>query len=96
MNKMQLIDRVAERTQLTKVDVETVINAVIDEIKGGIRGGDDVTLMGFGTFTLTRRKARRGRNPRTGTEIAIPEQVLPKFRPGKDFRKLVEDGIPLH
>ena len=90
MNKAQLIDAVTKTTKLTKVDAEQVINSAIDTIKKSVKRGEDVTLIGFGTFTRTKRKARSGINPQTGKEIKIPAMVLPKFRPGREFKDAVK------
>ena len=89
MNKTQLIDGIAKTTELTKTDIETVLNNTIDLIKKSVKKGDDVTLVGFGTFTKSKRKARIGRNPQTGKEIKIPAMTVPRFRPGKEFKEAV-------
>ncbi|MEK6706657.1 MAG: HU family DNA-binding protein [Bdellovibrionota bacterium] len=89
MNKAQLIEAVAKLTKQTKVETETTLNAALDTIKKSIKKGDDVTLIGFGTFTKTKRKARVGRNPQTGKEIKIPAMTVPKFRPGREFKDAV-------
>lgn len=86
MNKAQLIESVAKATQLTKVDAEAVLNTALDTIKKSVKKGEDVTLIGFGTFTKSKRKARLGRNPQTGKEIKIPAMTVPKFRPGREFK----------
>jgi DNA-binding protein HU-beta len=86
MNKADLIEAVAKNTRLTKVDVELTINAVLDTVKKHVKKGEDVTLIGFGTFTRSKRKARAGRNPQTGKEIKIPAMVVPKFRAGREFK----------
>lgn len=87
MNKTQLVDWVAKQTQTTKTNVEFVLNATIDTIKKSVKKGDDVTLVGFGTFTKSKRKARTGRNPQTGKEIKIPAATVPRFRAGKEFKE---------
>lgn len=89
MNKAQLIEAVAKTTKLTKVDTEAVLNTVFETIKKSVKKGEDVTLIGFGTFTKTKRKARTGRNPQTGKEIKIPAMTVPKFRPGREFKDTV-------
>jgi DNA-binding protein HU-beta len=86
MNKAQLIEAVAKVTKVTKVDAEMVLNSALDAIKKSVKKGEDVTLIGFGTFTKTKRKARSGRNPQTGKEIKIPAMTVPKFRPGREFK----------
>lgn len=89
MNKAQLIEAVSKTCKLTKTDCESVLNACLDNIKKSVKKGDDVTLIGFGTFTRSKRKARMGRNPQTGKEIKIPAMTVPKFRPGREFKNFV-------
>ena len=89
MNKSQLIETLADSASLTKADAETVLNTFMETIKKTVKKGEDVTLIGFGTFTKTKRKARMGRNPQTGKEIKIPAMNVPKFRPGSDFKDFV-------
>ncbi len=89
MNKTDLVDGVAKVTELTKTSVEETLNAAFDLIKKSVKKGDDVTLVGFGTFTKAKRKARSGRNPQTGKEIKIPAMTVPRFRPGKEFKDSV-------
>ena len=90
MNKAQLIDKVARKTLLTKVQSEQVLDAAIEIIAKAVAKGDDVKIVGFGTFCRGSRKARSGRNPKTGTAVQIPATKVPKFKPGKDFRDLVK------
>ncbi len=90
MNKAQLIESVAKATKMTKVDCESVLNHCLDSIKKSVKKGDDVTLIGFGTFTKAKRKARLGRNPQTGKEIKIPAMTVPKFRAGREFKNFVK------
>ena len=87
MNKAQLIEAVAKATKMTKVDAELALNTALDTIKKSVKKGEDVTLIGFGTFTKSKRKARMGRNPQTGKEIKIPAMTVPKFRPGREFKE---------
>lgn len=86
MNKAQLVEQLATEMELTKADCERVIDTAIETIRKAVKKGDDVTLVGFGTFTRSKRKARMGRNPQTGEAIKIPACVVPKFRPGKAFK----------
>ena len=86
MNKAQLVEQLASEMELTKADCERVIDHTIESIKKSVKKGDDVTLVGFGTFTRSKRKARVGRNPQTGEAIKIPASTVPKFRPGKAFK----------
>jgi len=90
MNKGELINTLAKATNLSKADCERVLNATLDTIKKAVKKGDDVTLIGFGTFSKAKRKARTGRNPQTGKEIKIPAMNVPKFRPGAEFKKFVK------
>ncbi len=90
MNKTELIDRVSKTTGQTKSSVEVTINAAIEIIKKSVRRKEDVTLVGFGTFTISHRKARNGVNPQTGQEMTIPEMLLPRFKAGKEFRDLFD------
>ena len=90
MNKAQLIEAVAKVTKLTKTDCESVLNSCLDTVKKSVKKGDDVTLIGFGTFTKAKRKARIGRNPQTGKEIKIPAMTVPKFRAGREFKNFVK------
>jgi len=90
MNKSQLVESIAEQTQLTKTTIEDMINRTLELIKKSVKKGDDVTLVGFGTFTKAKRKARMGRNPQTGNEIKIPAMTVPRFRAGKDFKDILK------
>lgn len=87
MNKAELVEQLAEEFSITKADCERVIDGAIEAIKKSVKKGDDVTLVGFGTFTRSKRKARAGRNPQTGEAIKIPAMTVPKFRPGKAFKE---------
>ncbi|MBA2593713.1 MAG: HU family DNA-binding protein [Gammaproteobacteria bacterium] len=89
MNKAELIDAVAGSANLTKVDAGRAVDALVDVIAGALKGDDEVTLVGFGTFTVRKRAARSGRNPRTGDVISIPASNLPAFKPGKALRDAV-------
>ena len=86
MNKAQLVEQLATELEITKADCERVIDCSIDSIKKAVKKGEDVTLVGFGTFTRSKRKARAGRNPQTGEAIKIPACTVPKFRAGKAFK----------
>ena len=90
MNKSQLVDQVAEATKLPRTQIEETLNSTFEVIKKAIQEGNDVTLVGFGTFTRSLRKARTGWNPQTETRIQIPEMTLPRFKPGKEFRELLQ------
>lgn len=89
MNKAQLIERVAKETKCTKAQTEKMLDTTLGIIRKSVKRGDEVKLIGFGTFTKTKRKARTGRNPQTGKPIKIPAAWHPKFRPGSDFKNLL-------
>lgn len=89
MNKGELINTIAEKANLTKAQAADALNTVIDAIEGSLKGGDKVTLVGFGTFSVTHRAARKGRNPQTGAEINIAARNVVKFKPGKELSDAV-------
>jgi len=89
MNKAELVEAIAKVTQLTKADTERTIDALIDVVNKNIKKKDGVKLVGFGTFAVSNRKARVGRNPQTGEEISIPARKVPVFRPGKELKDAV-------
>jgi len=82
MNKADLIAAIAKGSKLTKADSEKALNATIDSIKGAVKKGQRVGIIGFGSFSVLQRKARIGRNPQTGKEIKIPAKKVVKFKPG--------------
>ncbi len=90
MTKGDLIEKIAKDAKVTKVAADTAINSLIDGIKKALKKGDKVTLIGFGTFSVTQRKARKGRNPQTGAEIKIAAKKAPKFSAGAGFKKAVK------
>lgn len=85
-----LVKVVSDKTGMTKKQARNAIDALTGTIKEALSRGEKVTLVGFGTFQVTKRKARRGRNPQTGEEIQIPAKTVPKFVPGKSLREAVE------
>jgi len=89
MNKQELIGNVAESTGLTKNDASKAVEAVFDSISGVLQRGDEVRLVGFGTFSVSKRKASTGRNPRTGEPMSINASTQPKFKPGKGLKEAV-------
>jgi len=89
MNKAELIDAVSSSTDLSKADSTRAVDAVIDSITETLRGGDSVTLVGFGTFEVRSRAARTGRNPQTGEAIQIKASKAPAFKAGKAFKDAV-------
>ena len=89
MNKSELVDAVATKTGLTKVQASEAVDAVLGSVQDALKDGLTVGLVGFGTFSVADRAARTGRNPRTGDEIQIPAARLPKFKPGKGLKDAV-------
>ncbi len=89
MNKNDLVAAVAEATDLSKADAGKAVDAVFESITAALKGGDEVRLVGFGTFAVTRRAASEGRNPRTGEKIQIPASNQPKFKAGKGLKDAV-------
>ena len=89
MNKTELIEAVAEAAGLTKTDSDKAVNAFIEAVQSTVKGGDKVTIPGFGTFSVSDRKARTGRNPQTGEAIKIAASKAPKFSAGSGFKAAV-------
>ncbi len=89
MTKAELIEKMANDADISKAAAGNALNSLIDNIGKSVKKGQKVTLVGFGTFSLTKRKARMGRNPRTGEAIKIKASKSPKFTPGKAFKDAV-------
>ncbi|TKJ45415.1 DNA-binding protein [Candidatus Aerophobetes bacterium Ae_b3b] len=89
MNKADLAEKIADQTGLTKKTSREAVDAVISAITDSLSREEKVTLVGFGTFQVMERKARKGRNPQTRETINIPAKNVPKFRPGKGLREAV-------
>jgi DNA-binding protein HU-beta len=89
MNKAQLIEKIAGEGHWSKAETEKMLDLTIENIRKAIKKGDDVKLVGFGTFLKAKRSARKGRNPQTGKEIQIKAHSVPRFRPGKEFKEFV-------
>jgi len=89
MNKAQLVEHLAGEIKISKADCERVLDSTMETIKRTVKKGDDVTLVGFGTFTRAKRKARTARNPQTGEALNVPACTVPKFRAGKAFKEFL-------
>ena len=89
MNKSELIDAVANAADLSKASATRAVDSVIETIRNSLRGGDQVTIVGFGTFLVRQRSARSGRNPRTGETIQIAACRVPSFKAGKALKDAV-------
>jgi DNA-binding protein HU-beta len=86
MNKAELISKVSSAADLKVKDAEALLAALTEAIGAALKAGDKVALTGFGTFSVAKRKARKGRNPQTGKEIKIPASTAPRFTAGKVFK----------
>ncbi|MBR5345653.1 MAG: HU family DNA-binding protein [Clostridia bacterium] len=89
MNKVELVEKVASKAEITKVEASKVVNAALESITEGLAADGKVVLIGFGTFEVRTRSAREGRNPRTGEKIKIAATKVPAFKPGKDMKAAV-------
>lgn len=89
MNKNDMIAKVSEVADLSKADATKAVDGVFDTVTKALQGGDEVRLVGFGTFSVTQRRASEGRNPRTGEKIQIPASKQPKFKAGKGLKEAV-------
>ncbi len=89
VNKTELVAGVAEKTGMTKKDAEKAVNALFESIQEALTSGDKVQMIGFGTFEVKERPARKGRNPRTGEDIVIPASKNPGFKAGKALKDAV-------
>jgi len=90
MNKADLVARIAQEAEITRRQAEKALTALMDGVQDALTQGDSVTLVGFGTFSVMSRAARKGRNPQTGREIFIPASKSPKFRAGKSLRDAIK------
>lgn len=90
MNKSELINAVVEKTDVNKKDVEKAVSALFDTIVEQVANGDDIRIVGFGTFECRERKERTGVNPRTKEQITIPASKVPAFKAGKAFKDAVD------
>ena len=89
MNKSELIEVIAKQADISKAAAGRALDSAVAAIKQSLKKGNDVTLVGFGTFSVGKRAARTGRNPRTGAAIKIKAAKVPKFRPGKALKDAV-------
>ncbi len=90
MNKAELIDAVSAKSGLTKADTDRAIKALIDTVSETLAKGDQIALVGFGTFLVRERQARSGRNPRTGETISIESAKIPAFKAGKALKDAIQ------
>ncbi|MBA3984988.1 MAG: HU family DNA-binding protein [Flavobacteriales bacterium] len=90
MNKAELIDAIAQEAKMTKASATLALNSITENISKALASGDKVTLIGFGTFSVTQRAARKGRNPKTGAEIQIEAKGVAKFKAGSELATTVK------
>ena len=90
MNKTELVKVVAEQAELTQKDAAKAVDALIETISETLAQGEKIQLIGFGTFEVRERSARKGRNPQTGEEIEIAASKVPAFKPGKELKEAVK------
>jgi DNA-binding protein HU-beta len=90
MTKAELIEKIAKDVKLTKVAADKAVSSFVDGVKKALKKGDKVALIGFGTFAVSQRKARKGRNPQTGKEIKIAARKVPVFKAGAALKKAVK------
>ncbi|MCE7732506.1 HU family DNA-binding protein [Vibrio campbellii] len=89
MNKSQLVEHIAQTADISKAKADAALNAIIEGISDTLSSGDEVALIGFGTFKVNQRAARTGRNPKTGEEIQISAAKVPAFKAGKALKEAV-------
>jgi integration host factor subunit beta len=92
MTKANLVDEVMRVVELPRKDSETVVDIVFESIVKSLRAGDKIEIRGFGSFRRRQRKARVGRNPKTGARVEVPAKTVPYFKPSKELKDLVKSG----
>ena len=94
MTKAELVDKIAEKKpSLTRKQVEVIVNTVLDGIKDALSREDKVEIRGFGSFRVRHRRAKEGRNPKTGETVSVPPKKVPFFKAGKEMREMVDGKI---
>ena len=90
MTKAEFISNISKKVKLSKAQTGRILDTTLGELTGLLKKGDSIALTGFGTFLVTKRKPRKGRNPRTGATMNIPASKVPRFRPGKNLKATVK------
>ncbi len=90
MTKAELINKIAAKAKISKKAANIALNTFVDSVTASLKRGDRVALVGFGTFSVAKRKARIARNPRTGETINVPARKAPKFKPGRELKKAIK------
>ncbi len=92
MTKSELVEKLAERMEyLTKKDCELIVDTIFDSMKEALKRGEKIEIRGFGSFTIRVRRAKEGRNPKTGEKVFIPEKRVPFFKVGKELREMINE-----
>ncbi len=89
MTKAELVEEVANSSDLTKKDAEVIVQTVLDSIVESLKNGEKIELRGFGSFRVSNRSSRQGRNPKTGSTVKVPAKKVPYFKPGKELKELI-------
>ncbi|MCJ7457447.1 MAG: integration host factor subunit beta [candidate division Zixibacteria bacterium] len=89
MTKADLVEKIVEKTGLTRTDVAVVVDSFLESVKNAMKEGHNLEIRGFGTFKIKSRKARKARNPRTGEEVPVPDRKVPVFKPSNEFKELI-------
>ncbi len=89
MTKADLVEKIVEKTGLTRTDVAVVVDNFLEAVKNSMKEGQNLEIRGFGTFKIKSRKARKARNPRTGEEVPVPDRKVPVFKPSNEFKELI-------
>lgn len=89
VTKADLVEKVAEKTGLTRTDVAVVVDSFLDTVKKAVENGHNIEIRGFGTFKIKVRKARKARNPRTGDVVPVPDRKVPVFKPSNEFKNMI-------
>jgi integration host factor subunit beta len=93
MTKADLIDEVSRLAELTRKDSEVIVETIFDSVVRSLRAGDKIEIRGFGSFRTRQRRPRVGRNPKTGERVEVPAKKIPFFKPSKELKDLVNEGI---
>ncbi len=93
MNKSELVKAIAKKAEVTNANAQAILEAFVDAVKDGLKKGDKIQLIGFGSFATVKREARKGVNPQTKKAIKIPAKKVAKFMPGKELKELVNGTV---
>ena len=93
MTKAEIVDEIAERTGLTKKDVADTVDQFLEAVSRALAAGKHIEIRGFGTFKVRERRARRARNPRSGSEVMVPAKLVPVFKPSKELKGQVLEAV---